>query len=59
MELHKYSINKHILPYFKNILLQDVKPIMYQKFLNFMAKIIVKVQLKLFMELCMELSKEL
>ncbi|MFC8562417.1 tyrosine-type recombinase/integrase [Peribacillus frigoritolerans] len=37
LELHKYSINKHILPYFKNILLQDVKPIMYQKFLNFMA----------------------
>ncbi|AOH54441.1 integrase [Peribacillus muralis] len=38
LDLHKYSINKHILPYFKNISLQDVKPIMYQKFLNQMAK---------------------
>lgn len=38
MELHKYSINNHILPYFKNILLLDVKPIMYQKFLNNLAE---------------------
>lgn len=37
LELHKYSINKHILPYFKNVLLLDVKPIMYQKFLNNMS----------------------
>ena len=34
---HVYSIEKHILPYFKNILLQDLKPIMYQKFLNYLA----------------------
>lgn len=33
-ELHERNIEKHILPYFKNILLSDVKPIMYQKFVN-------------------------
>ena len=32
--LHERNINKHILPYFKNILLKQVKPIMYQKFIN-------------------------
>ncbi|WP_191561659.1 site-specific integrase [Metabacillus idriensis] len=32
--LHERNIAKHILPYFKNIRLSDVKPIMYQKFLN-------------------------
>lgn len=31
---HQYSIEKHILPYFKKILLQDVTPIKYQEFLN-------------------------
>lgn len=34
MQQYEYSIKNHILPYFKNILLQDLKPIMYQKFLN-------------------------
>jgi integrase len=33
-ELHERNITKHIIPYFNNILLKDVKPIMYQKFLN-------------------------
>ncbi|MFI8710697.1 phage integrase SAM-like domain-containing protein [Brevibacillus brevis] len=32
--LHQRNIQKHFLPYFDNIMLQDVKPIMYQKFLN-------------------------
>ncbi|WP_082063061.1 tyrosine-type recombinase/integrase [Paenibacillus sp. IHBB 10380] len=30
----QYSINNHILPYFKNILLKELKPIMYQEFIN-------------------------
>lgn len=34
VEQHRYSFEKHILPYFKNILLHDIKPIMYQKFLS-------------------------
>ncbi|OKL37055.1 hypothetical protein BLL40_05570 [Domibacillus mangrovi] len=33
-ELHERNVRNHILPYFKNISLVDVKPIMYQKFLN-------------------------
>lgn len=33
-ELHERNIKNHIVPYFKNIKLLDVKPIMYQKFLN-------------------------
>jgi integrase len=32
--VHQRSINKNILPYFKDIMLADLKPIMYQKFLN-------------------------
>lgn len=32
--LHKQNIEKHILPYFKEIKLANVKPILYQKFLN-------------------------
>lgn len=32
--LHSQNIQNHILPYFKHILLKDIKPIMYQKFLN-------------------------
>ncbi|UYT03345.1 site-specific integrase [Heyndrickxia coagulans] len=31
--LHKQNIEKHILPYFKEIKLANVKPILYQKFL--------------------------
>ncbi|OKL37035.1 site-specific integrase [Domibacillus mangrovi] len=33
-DLHERNVRNHILPYFKNISLVDVKPIMYQKFLN-------------------------
>ncbi|MBY0088667.1 site-specific integrase [Brevibacillus brevis] len=33
-ELHRRNIENHILPHFKNIMLRDVKPIMYQEFLN-------------------------
>ncbi|SEL31855.1 tyrosine-type recombinase/integrase [Paenibacillus sp. OK003] len=32
--LHQNNIKNHILPYFRNILLRDVKPIMYQNFIN-------------------------
>mgnify|MGYP001258109800 CR=1 FL=1 len=35
--LHKRNVEKHIVPYFRNILLKDVKPIMYQTFLNELA----------------------
>ncbi len=34
LELHELNIRNHILPHFKKILLSDVKPVMYQKFLN-------------------------
>lgn len=33
-ELHEQNIKNHILPFFKNILLKDVKPVLYQKFIN-------------------------
>ena len=33
-QLHERNIKNHILPYFKNVKVTDVKPIMYQKFLN-------------------------
>lgn len=33
-ELHEQNIKNHIVPYFKNILLKDVKPVLYQKFVN-------------------------
>ncbi|MED1801836.1 site-specific integrase [Brevibacillus porteri] len=36
--LHQRNIQNHILPYFDNIMLQDVKPIMYQKFLNHLTE---------------------
>jgi integrase len=36
-ELHERNIKNHITPYFKNILLKDVKPIMYQKFINHLS----------------------
>lgn len=31
------NIRLHILPYFKDIQLADIKPILYQKFINFLA----------------------
>ncbi|MEV9651222.1 site-specific integrase [Bacillus aerius] len=36
-ELHERNIMNHILPYFKNIKITDIKPIMYQKFLNYLT----------------------
>jgi integrase len=35
-ELHERNIKNHIIPYFKNILLKDIKPLMYQKFINYL-----------------------
>ena len=35
---YKNSVENHILPYFKNIQLHDIKPITYQKFLNHLAE---------------------
>lgn len=32
--LHKQNIKNHILPYFKNVQLDKLQPMMYQKFLN-------------------------
>ena len=37
-ELHEQNVKNHIVPYFKNILLKDVKPVMYQKFINQLAE---------------------
>lgn len=34
LELHQANVKNHITPYFKNIMLRDVKPVMYQTFLN-------------------------
>ncbi|GLV61745.1 site-specific integrase [Bacillus mycoides] len=31
---HQNNVEKHIVPYFKNILLKDFKPVLYQKFIN-------------------------
>lgn len=33
-ELHSRNVTNHIVPYFKNIYLKDLRPIMYQKFIN-------------------------
>jgi len=33
-EIHKNNIDKHTIPYFKELNLIDLKPMMYQKFLN-------------------------
>lgn len=37
-ELHQQNVNNHILPFFKNVLLNDVKPMLYQKFINHLAE---------------------
>ncbi|MFJ7831763.1 tyrosine-type recombinase/integrase [Peribacillus sp. NPDC097284] len=37
-ELHEQNIKNHIIPYFKNVLLKDVRPILYQKFINQLAQ---------------------
>jgi integrase len=34
LEIHQLNIKNHILPYFNSIQLRDLKPFMYQKFLN-------------------------
>ncbi|WP_264737274.1 tyrosine-type recombinase/integrase [Cytobacillus firmus] len=36
-ELHERNIEKHIIPYFKKIPLSEIKPLMYQKFLNYLS----------------------
>jgi integrase len=36
LEIHQQNIKNHILPYFKHILIKDLKPVMYQKFLNYL-----------------------
>ncbi|MCP3762084.1 site-specific integrase [Domibacillus sp. A3M-37] len=35
--VHERNIRNHLLPYFQSILLKDLKPIMYQKFLNHLS----------------------
>jgi len=37
-ELHKQNIKNHIIPYFNSILLKDIKPVLYQKFINHLAE---------------------
>lgn len=37
-ELHKRNINNHIIPYFKDIDIKDIKPILYQKFINHLCE---------------------
>ena len=34
--LHERNIEKHIIPYFRDIKIKDIKPIMYQKFINYL-----------------------
>lgn len=36
--LHERNVEKHIIPYFKNIFLKDITPLRYQKFLNHLTK---------------------
>jgi integrase len=38
LELHQNNIKNHISPYFKSILLRNIKPMMYQKFLNHLTE---------------------
>ncbi|WP_374717922.1 tyrosine-type recombinase/integrase [Neobacillus sp.] len=35
-ELHERNIEVHIIPYFKDIDLKDIKPMMYQNFINYL-----------------------
>lgn len=35
--LHQRNVENHIIPYFKNINLHEIKPMMYQNFLNFLT----------------------
>ncbi|MFP7171911.1 tyrosine-type recombinase/integrase [Terribacillus halophilus] len=36
-QIHERNINKHLIPYFKNMKLVDLKPVTYQKFLNYLV----------------------
>lgn len=36
--LHQNSVKNHIIPYFKNVLLKDIKPVLYQKFINYLTE---------------------
>lgn len=36
-DIHRNSVKNHILPYFKNINLNEIKPIMYQKFISHLS----------------------
>ncbi|WP_078434262.1 site-specific integrase [Metabacillus halosaccharovorans] len=36
--LHQQNIKNHILPYFKKIVIKEIKPIMYQKFINHLTE---------------------
>lgn len=36
--LHQNNIKNHIIPFFKNMLIRDVKPIMYQNFINHISE---------------------
>ncbi|WP_085523888.1 tyrosine-type recombinase/integrase [Tuberibacillus sp. Marseille-P3662] len=35
-ELHEHNVENHIIPYFKDINITDIKPMMYQKFINYL-----------------------
>lgn len=37
-ELNERNVKNHILPCFKNILIKDLKPLLYQKFINHLAE---------------------
>ncbi|PRS24247.1 tyrosine-type recombinase/integrase [Bacillus safensis] len=36
-ELHKRNIHNHIIPYFKDIDIKEIKPMLYQKFINYLC----------------------
>ncbi|ENQ3106007.1 tyrosine-type recombinase/integrase [Bacillus cereus] len=35
--LHERNVEKHLIPYFKNINLKEIKPMMYQNFINYLT----------------------
>jgi len=37
-QIHERNINKHLIPYFKKMKLKELKPITYQKFLNYLGE---------------------
>jgi len=38
LKIHENNLKNHIEPYFKKLMLQELKPNMYQKFLNYLVK---------------------